>query len=206
MTDGHLRSNGTGNNKSRIVLVVCILALGFAAGWVAKRHIILRQSPLMSADQINIGDAPQPVRHEVLKQLKAFQAGYTSRDSQQLPVFMDQLFPRDKHIVVLGTDPHEWITGFDSISRFIEADWKDWGDVRLDTEHPVISTSGNVAWLATSGVLESGRNSRPLRFTAILVLEDGRWTFRHVQFQWDDRQATLKDFLHMENYGKLRWQ
>jgi hypothetical protein len=76
----------------------------------------------------------------------------------------------------------------------------------LDTEHPVICTSGNVAWLATSGVLESGRNSRPLRFTAILVLDDGKWTFRCVQFQWDDRQATLRDFLHMENYTRLYWQ
>jgi hypothetical protein len=206
MTDGHLRSYGIGNNKIRIVLVVCILSLGFDAGWVAKRHIILRQRPLASSGQMGLGDAPQPVRSEVLKQLKAFQDGYTSRDPQQLPVFMDQLFPRDKNIVVLGTDPNEWIAGYDSISRFIYADWKNWGDVRLDTEHPVICTSGNVAWLATSGVLQSGRNSRPLRFTAILVLDDGRWTFRHVQFQWDDRQATLWDFLHPENYSRLRWQ
>jgi SnoaL-like domain len=206
MTDGHLRSSSIGNNKSRTVLVVCILSLGFAAGWVAKRHVILKQRPLASSEQVSLGDAPQPVRSEVLKQLKAFQAGYASRDPQKLPAFMDQLFPRDKNIVVLGTDPNEWITGYDSISRFIDADWKNWGDVRLDVEHPVICTSGNVAWLATSGALESGRNSRPLRFTAILVLDDGRWTFRHVQFQWDDRQATLRDFLHLENYSRLHWQ
>jgi hypothetical protein len=40
----------------------------------------------------------------------------------------------------------------------------------------------------------------------VLVLDDGRWTFRHIQFQWDDRQATLRDFLHMESYSRLRWQ
>ena len=193
------------NNNSRIVLVASVLVCGFAAGWAAKRHIILKQQPPASSEQMSLGDAPQPVRNEVLKQLRAFQAGYTNRNSRQLPEFMDQLFPRDKNIVVLGTDPNEWISGYESISRFIDADWKNWGDVRLDTEHPVICTSGNVAWLATSGVLESGRNSRPLRFTAILVLDDDRWTFRHVQFQWDDRQATLRDFLHMENYSRLHW-
>ena len=206
MTDGRLRVDRIGNNKTRIVLAVCVLGLGFTAGWAAKRHIILKQRPLAKSEQMSLGDAPEPVRSEVLKQLKAFQAGYTNRNSQQLGMFMDQLFPRDKNIVVFGTDPNEWITGFDSVSRFIEADWKDWGDVRLDTENPVICTSGNVAWLATSGVLESGRNSRPLRFTAVLVLDDGRWTFRHIQFQWDDRQATLRDFLHMGNYSRLHWQ
>ena len=106
-------------------------------------------------------------------------------------------------IVVLGTEPNEWVTGYDSVSRFIYADWKNWGNVRLDTEHPVVCTSGNVAWLATPGVVELGRNSRPLRFTAVLVLDDSKWTFRHVQFQWDDRQANLTDFLHIENYSAV---
>ena len=183
-----------------------MLASGFAVGWVAKRHIMLKHSPALSSEKMNLGDAPLSVRAEVLKQLQAFQAGYTNRDTEQVAVFMKELFPRDKDIVLLGTDPNEWITGYEPISQFIYADWKNWGDVRLDTEHPVICTSGNVAWLATSGVLESGRNSRPLRFTAILVLEQEKWTFRHIQFQWDDRQATLRDLLHLENYPRLRWQ
>lgn len=206
MGNGHLRGTASGNNKSRIVLVACVLALGFATGWVAERHVMFKQRPTVSSLQMDLGDAPLSIRSEVLKQLKAFQAGYTNRDPQQVAAFMDQIFPRDKNIVFLGTDPNEWITGYDSISQFIYADWKNWGDVRLDTEHPLICTSGNVAWLATSGVLESGRNSRPLRFTAILAMDDGRWTFRHVQFQWEDRQATLRDFLHMENYSRLHWQ
>jgi hypothetical protein len=183
-----------------------MLASGFAAGWVAKRHVMIKQRSAVSSEKINLGDAPQSVRSDVLKQLKFFQAGYTKRDPEQVNQFMNELFPRDKNIVLLGTDPNEWITGYEPISQFIYADWKNWGDVRLDTEYPVICTSGNVAWLATSGVLESGRNSRPLRFTAILVLEQEKWTFRHVQFQWDDRQATLRDLLRMENYGRLRWQ
>ena len=201
-----MRTVRIGNNTLLVVLEIGMLASGFTCGWVAKRHIVLKQGATGSFDRMNLGNAPESVRIEVLKQLRSFQVGYTKRDPQLLDQFMKDLFPRDMNVVVLGTDPNEWITGYDSISQFIYADWKNWGDVRLDTEHPVICTSGNVAWLATPGVVELGRNSRPLRFTAILVLDDDRWTFRHVQFQWDDRQATLRDFLHMENYGKLRWQ
>ena len=105
MTKGQLRNLRMSNNKNRIVLDALVLASGFTAGWVAKRHIILKQSVPVSSEQMSPGDAPQPVRSEVLKQLKVFQAGYTNRDPQQLPMFMDQLFPRDKDIVVLGTDP-----------------------------------------------------------------------------------------------------
>jgi hypothetical protein len=123
-----------------------------------------------------------PVRGEVLKQLKSFQAGYTTRDPGQVNQFMNEFFPRDKNIVLLGTDPIECITGYEPISQFTYADWQNWGDIRLDTEHPVICTSGNVAWLATSGVLESGRNSRPLRFTAILVLEQENGPFDTFSF------------------------
>ena len=183
-----------------------MVASGFTCGWVAKRHIILKQGSAASFDGMDRGNAPQPVRAEVMKQLHSFQAGYTKRDPQELDQFMKDLFPRDKNVVVLGTEPNEWVTGYDSVSRFIYADWKNWGNVRLDTEHPVVCTSGNVAWLATPGVVELGRNSRPLRFTAVLVLDDSKWTFRHVQFQWDDRQANLTDFLHIENYRQLRWQ
>jgi hypothetical protein len=37
---------------------------------------------------------------------------------------MNELFPRDRDIVLLGTDANEWITGYELISRFIYADWK----------------------------------------------------------------------------------
>ena len=79
-------------------------AAGFVGGWVAKRHVTFKQRSAVSSEQINLGDAPRSVRAEVLKQLKAFQAGYTNSDPQQLAVFMKKLFPRD-NIVLWEPNP-----------------------------------------------------------------------------------------------------
>ena len=114
------------NSKSRLALVVFILASGFAAGWVAKRHVMFKQRSALSSEQMNLGDAPPSVRNEVLKQLKAFQAG-TRIETRQVVVFMKQLFPPDRNIGLLGTDPNEWNMGYDSISQFIYADLEELG-------------------------------------------------------------------------------
>jgi hypothetical protein len=117
---------------------------------------------------------------------------------------MQQLFPRDKTILLLGTDAKEWVTDYDSISEFIQADWTHWGDLRLDIEHPIVCASGDVAWLAAGGVVIKRGYPRPIRFTAIATFDQGKWSFRQVQFQWDERLATLRDLTHLKNYSRLR--
>lgn len=174
---------------------------------MGSRHITIEEkSALPNELDKSQGDAPNAVRIEVLRLLKVFQDGYTKRNPEQLDRFMQELFPRDKKIVLLGTNAREWVTGYDSISRFIHADWTDWGDLRLDIEDPAICASGDVAWVATQGVVTSGGRSRPIRFTAILAFDQGKWSFRQVQFQWDERLATLGDFSQLKNYARLRWQ
>ena len=79
-----------------------MVASGFTCGWVGKRHIILKQGSAASFDGMDRGNAPQPVRAEVMKQLHSFQAGYTKRDPQELDQFMKDLFPRDKNDRGLG--------------------------------------------------------------------------------------------------------
>ena len=78
-----------------------MLASGLAAGWVAKRHVMFKQRSAFSSKK-NLGDAPQSVRSEVLKQLKSFQAGYTKRDPGQVNQFMNELFPRRQKYRTLG--------------------------------------------------------------------------------------------------------
>ncbi len=200
------------NKRTSILLTTGLLgaglfATGFVSGWLGSRHIIIEEkSALPNKLEKSQGDAPNAVRLEVLRLLKVFQDGYTKRDPEQLTPFMQELFPRDKEIVLLGTDAKEWVAGYDGISRFIHADWTNWGDVQLDIENPVICASGDVAWLATQGVVISGGHSRPIRFTAILAFDQGKWSFRQVQFQWDERLAALRDFSHVKNFARLRWQ
>lgn len=190
------------------ILGAVLFAVGFAGGWSGARHVKI-DGALMHASLVanGPGDASSAVRAEVQKVLQQFQDGYTRRDPAELGKFMEEVFPRDKNILLLGTDSEEWVSGDDAIRDFIHEDWTKWGDVRLDVQHPVISASGDAAWLATRGVvIHSVRRSRPLRFTAVLSREAGKWTFRQVQFEWDEQQASLGEMAKMMNFGKLRWQ
>jgi hypothetical protein len=119
------------------------------------------------------GNASESVRAEILEQLQKFQDGYTRRDIDQVDPFMEQLFSQE-NALVLGTMPDEIYIGYDDISDLIFSDWNAWGDVTfiMDTAH--ISTSGNVAWIATIGFVEFDLSRflvLPLRLSAVMVKE-----------------------------------
>ena len=101
------------------------------------------------------GDAPAPVRAEVLQALRRFQDGYIRRDPAQLEGFMRGLFPEGAPVVVLGTNSSEWVGGYRAVSRFIRSDWLNWGDVRLKVEDAVVSSQGRC------GLGGDGRSSGP---------------------------------------------
>src|SRR5271156_5714334 len=109
-----------------------LAAASFGAGWHLSRRPIGPGDPRHYLSRK--GDAESQVRAEVLVPLRAFQAGYTKRDPSALPAFMDQLFPKDQDIRVLGTDEGEWIEGYQQVGEFIANDWRYWGDVRLEVE------------------------------------------------------------------------
>ncbi len=141
------------------------------------------------------GDAPAPVRAQVLKTLAILQEGYTHRDLKQLPDLMERVFARDRDVGLLGTDSAEWVSGYDRVERFIAGDWAGWGDVRLDVDHSRISSKADVAWLATVGTVTFRATSRPIRFTAVMNRAGDHWIFRQLQFQWDERPPALTDLL-----------
>jgi hypothetical protein len=184
-----------------------LLLAGFVTGWFVSRHVVLvplESPPALSTDR---GDAPEVVRREVLNSLRAFQEGYTRRDVSAIGPFMQRLFPRGKDHVVLGTDAGEWNHGSDAITDFIRKDWQGWGDLRLDVDATIISASGEVAWLVTTGDVTFGRVPRAVRFTATLVRSDGRWLFRQVQFQWEQESGlSLREVLKPSNFRRLRWR
>jgi hypothetical protein len=66
----------------------------------------------------------------------------------------------------------------------------------------VVSSSGNVAWLATLGNVDFHGHPRPLRFTAVLERRGEQWQFRQVQFQWNDNDPKLGDLLRPSTYGR----
>ena len=167
-----------------------LAAVGFLMGWHLSRRPIGLGYPVHYLT--HQGDAQDRVRAEVVASLRAFQSGYTKRDPAMIPAFMEQLFPKDQDILVLGTDSGEWIEGYQRVGDFIAGDWRGWGDVRLDVDNAMVSADQDVAWVTTIGTVGSGSSPpRTIRFAAVLTRSNSRWLFRHIQFQWDDRPETL---------------
>ena len=200
-------SGRVGNPFYAIVFGFMLLFGGFLTGWLASRHLVLAEEKTVQASPSpSHGAVPGTVHHEVRQALRGFQDGYTRRDLNQLGAFMRQHFPRINDCLVMGTEPGEWIRGHERIEKFIRNDWQNWGDVRLDVDAPLISTVGDVAWLATAGTVSFRGSAHPIRFTTTLVREEGRWLFRQVQFQWDNRGLMLPDFVQPANLLRLRWR
>lgn len=116
---------------------------------------------------------------------------------------MERLFPRTDEVLFLGTDSAEWIRGYQAIANFIRTDWQQWGDFRFAVEDSVIWCSGNVAWIASVGSVRSARSDRPVRFSAVLTQEGGRWLFRQVHFQWDERDPNPSDLVNPATHARI---
>jgi len=133
------------------------------------------------------GDAPPEVRAAVISQLRAFQDGYTRRDTTRVAAFMDRLFSRERP-VVLGTLPSEIYVGYDAASELVRTDWESWGNCRFQTDEAEVASVGDVAWFATVGSVTFDLSRflvLPLRLSGVMVNENGAWKIRQAQFQFD---------------------
>ena len=185
---------------------VGLIGVGFVSGWIAQTKLRFLGEAIVEASVIaKHGDASSNTREQVLESMHEFQAGYADRDPRQIDPFMQRLFPREGEVLLLGTESEEWIHGYDEVKKIIRHDWTDWNEVRLDLTDCQISSSGDVAWIATRGEVASATARRPLRFSGTMVREDGVWKFRQLQYQYADRFVSLRDFLQLDHYSKLHW-
>jgi ketosteroid isomerase-like protein len=182
------------------VLVLSSFTLGFYTCLHLKSGVSSQVSHLYLTYS---GDAPAPVRLGVLASLRDFQKGYVRRDIRELDEFMNRLFPNSDDILLLGTNSGEWVQGRSAVSKFIGDDWQKWGDFRFSVENSVVSSAGDVAWVASTGVVHDQMADRPVRFSAMLTRNGNTWVFRQLQFQWDDRDPRLADFLRASLYRKV---
>lgn len=186
---------------------ICSVSIGFVLGWEGSHRLYISTRTGERIYTIQPGDASPEVRDEVKRTLQEFQDGYTSHDLKRLSAFMERLFPNDEHILICGTNPGELVQGRAAVERFIGGDWACWGSVRLVTDDIVISSFGDVAWLATTGTVTTVREgTRPIRFLAVLQRTGDRWMFRQVQYQWDEwnsRPARLSELVCPSTVGKV---
>jgi hypothetical protein len=193
--------------RKRIFSALAIALLtygGFAFGFVSSLRLkSTASSELRHQYLLQAGDAPPPVRAEVLASLRAFQEGYRKRDPGELDSFMRRLFSENDDILIMGTDAGEWVRGYGAAAHFIKEDWQYWGDFRFEVDDSVVWSDGDVAWIASAGVAHWQRADRPVRFSAILTRHGHNWLFRQVHFQWDDRDPRPADLLRLSTYPKL---
>jgi hypothetical protein len=198
---------GLGSNRKKIipVLVAALLVLGgFASGFISSLHLKSSASSEARKQYLQqAGDAPPQVRSGVLAALRAFQDGYIQRDPKKIDSFMNRLFAKNGDILIQGTDAAEWARGYPAATEFIRNDWQGWGDFRFAVDDSVIWSSGDVAWIASVGVVQFKKSDRPVRISAVLTRSEDRWVFRELHFQWDDRDASSSDILRPGTYLRL---
>lgn len=101
--------------------------------------------------------------------LHRFQDGYTARNLSELDEFMT-LFDQNGDAELIGVGAsvrggNEWFQGLEQIREIVASDWSYWGDVSIDVAGAKITTSGDVAWLSTSGeLLQTQRFDEALGF------------------------------------------
>ena len=166
--------------------VVLILVLLFLATSMLKNP----HDPLFGSSEpflSSAGNASQEVRNQVLDQLRAFQAGYTERDTSAAEEFSEKLISRDE-IVILGTMPREIFVGSAEATGLIREDWISWGNCTFLIDDAHVSAHDDVAWFSTVGYVEFDLSRflvMPLRLTGVMVNEEGEWRFQQLQFQFD---------------------
>ncbi len=133
------------------------------------------------------GNAPSEIRESIQTQLAYFEKGYRDRNVEIIEEYCNRLVSKD-NILILGTMPGEIYSGYDAASELIETDWLYWGDVYYLMDQANISVKDSVAWISTIGYVEFDMSRflvLPLRYSAIMVLEDSSWKFQQMQFQFD---------------------
>lgn len=147
--------------------------------------------------------------------LRSFNEGYAKRDQAALDGFMKLFVDEDKLEVVgiSGISPGRdaWRLGREAVRKLVKADWDYWGQITVDVDNARVDVLGNVAWLsamagvttfehteeslqdieeATDRLLKVStveQRSKPLRMTAVLVKQKGRWRFQQLHYSFPIR-------------------
>ena len=188
-----------------LTLAAIAIAFGFCSGWEASRKLTTEPTlgALVRTTLTNPGDAPPTVRAGVRATLDILQMAYLRRDPAALPNLMRRCFDPDLSVLMMGTDPIEWVNGYAQAGNFIAHDLRGWGGVHLDVADAQVSASGATAWLATVGTVRFGSTLRPIRFTAVLTFKGDHWVFRQIQYQYDERPLAPLEVLPS---SRKRWR
>ena len=83
---------------------------------------------------------------------------------------------RQDAVVAIGTDAHEWWTGYDAILNVFKSEMENLAGVSLVTGDPQAYSDGNVGWVVDKSKfkLPDGKEV-PFRLTCVFRKEDDAW-------------------------------
>jgi adenylate cyclase len=100
-------------------------------------------------------------------------AAWNARDLETLL----NLYADDPAVLVIGTDPDEWWSGFSTLRTFVSAqspELEDAGAI-VELDHVEAFADGPVGWAACRATARSNATTVPLRYTAVFHLDHGVW-------------------------------
>lgn len=97
--------------------------------------------------------------------------------------FYDRHLSRRDGVLIIGSDPNEWWTGYDTILRVFKAQVGEMGGISCLPGDPQAYSMGDVGWVADRPKFRLPDGTEiPLRMTLVFVKEDGEWkvTQQHI--------------------------
>ncbi len=126
--------------------------------------------------------------------LDKFVKSYAEQDLEKV---MTIIAP-DANVVFYGTGAKEKCVGPEEIRAQFEKDWSQIEDPALEYNLTLISSAGNVAWVAIDAVLratiEDKNLSFPLRITKVLEKRGNEWLIVHAHFSFPDQSQNFDNF------------
>jgi hypothetical protein len=81
---------------------------------------------------------------------------------------MNRLFEKNEGTLIPGTGGSGWPREFPAAQEFVRGDWAGWGDFRFSVDDALVSSYGDVAWVATVGAVQFRRSNRQVGFPRCL--------------------------------------
>lgn len=100
---------------------------------------------------------------------------YASFSSGDIDV-IEEIFSHDPAFLTIGTDPDEWLMGFDAIAPIYRAQIGAVGGVQIEAGDMLAYSSGDVGWVADRPLIKLPDGTAiPMRSTLVFQRENGAW-------------------------------
>jgi ketosteroid isomerase-like protein len=90
--------------------------------------------------------------------------------------FFERCFSQKDGVLAIGTDPTEWWTGYDTITRVFKTQLKETGGFQILADDPQAYRDGSIGWVAGQPTLKLPDGTEmPVRLTVVFQKEQHGW-------------------------------